>query len=594
MAALETFISRDDLKKFGDNGILLYALDLRFSVSDIDSVAAESLTDGSDDKKCDLVYIDKDNELAVIAQGYYSSKKPKLAKGAKSGKKARLTAPANKASDLNTAVGWLLSRDIKELPERLRNPATVLRAAIADRQIKSIQAWYVHNLSNSANVRSELKTVERTLKNCLKTDFPEAGVEDLAAIEVGRETLDEWYHALTSPILVTDQFKMQVDAVYESKGDNWAAVVTSVPLNWLWEIYRKHKDELFSANVRGYLGSRQSDANINNGIKETAKSDATHFWVFNNGLTVLVNDYKLSNENKGKRELKLSGLSIVNGAQTTGAIGSLKTRPMDAGWVQARFVKCKDQETITDIIKFNNSQNKVQAADFRSNDPVQDRLRDEFEKIPDAEYLGGRRGGADDKIKRPQNVLASDTVAQALAAFHQNVITAYNRKRWIWEDDKYYRQVFTERTHAIHIVFVYSLLKQIEAKKIELKAKQAAMTLTAAETRQFAFLRLRGSSYLLTAAIANCLETFAGKPIPDTFNVSFGKNMGPGASQKIWGPIVDVAMAFTDQLLPAVENGLNSAETAKECVDKFKTMIEATRLPNEATYNKYAKRLAIA
>lgn len=46
----------DLISNYGSNSLLLYALQLRFDLSDIASVASESLTDGSNDKKCDLIY----------------------------------------------------------------------------------------------------------------------------------------------------------------------------------------------------------------------------------------------------------------------------------------------------------------------------------------------------------------------------------------------------------------------------------------------------------------------------------------------------------------------------------------------------------
>lgn len=42
---------RDLIDNYGDNSLLLYALQLRYDIEDIISVAAEALTDGSDDKK---------------------------------------------------------------------------------------------------------------------------------------------------------------------------------------------------------------------------------------------------------------------------------------------------------------------------------------------------------------------------------------------------------------------------------------------------------------------------------------------------------------------------------------------------------------
>ncbi|WP_037372887.1 hypothetical protein [Anaerovorax odorimutans] len=65
------FKARKDLiDNYGDNSLLMYALQLRYDIEDIISVASESLTDGHNDKKCDLIYIDRDSGLAVIAQAY--------------------------------------------------------------------------------------------------------------------------------------------------------------------------------------------------------------------------------------------------------------------------------------------------------------------------------------------------------------------------------------------------------------------------------------------------------------------------------------------------------------------------------------------
>src|SRR5262249_10111177 len=157
---------------------------------------------------------------------------------------------------------------------------------------------------------------------------------------------------------------------------------------WLHQIYAAHKSDLFSANVRGYLGSRQADANINNGIKTTVQTDPEHFWSFNNGLTILVHKFEILAPDR----IKVTGISIVNGAQTTGAIGSIPAQPAATAMVPARFVACTNAETVKSIIRYNNSQNTVEAPDFRSNDSVQRRLRDEFSHLGSVIYLGGRRG----------------------------------------------------------------------------------------------------------------------------------------------------------------------------------------------------------
>jgi len=55
------------------------------------------------------------------------------------------------------------------------------------------------------------------------------------------------------------------------------AVITTVSGCWLYELYHRYKTDLFSANLRGYLGSRESDPNINNGIKTTADEQPRNF-----------------------------------------------------------------------------------------------------------------------------------------------------------------------------------------------------------------------------------------------------------------------------------------------------------------------------
>jgi hypothetical protein len=124
-----------------------------------------------------------------------------------------------------------------------------------------------------------------------------------------------------------------------------------------------------SVNVRDYLGSKSSDSNINNGIKKTAEREPHNFWAYNNGLTILVNSYTTPRKGKkGGLKFSFSGMSIVNGAQTTGAVSSLEKAPLKAAKVAVRLIQTETPDIVYDIIRYNNSQNKVTASDFRSTD----------------------------------------------------------------------------------------------------------------------------------------------------------------------------------------------------------------------------------
>jgi hypothetical protein len=363
---------------------------------------------------------------------------------------------------------------------------------------------------------------------------------------------------------------------------NWKACVAAIPTNFVRKAYRENGVRLFSANVRDYLGARRSDSNINNGIMQTAKSEPTNFWPFNNGITVLVNDFSLS-----RRTLTVRGVSVVNGAQTTGALGSVN-EPLSNVFVQARFIKTAEQEIVSNVIRYNNSQKRVTAADFRSTDRVQKRLRDEFERIPNAEYEGGRRGGSDSVIRRRKNLLPSFTVGQALALVHGDPVTAYNEKTNIWERDSLYTKYFNDSTTAGHIVLAYSLLRAVEARKLELVAKvKGAQELTKSEEAQLTFLRNRGSILLATAAVAGCLEVILLRNISSMFRVSFGDRVTPARAQEHWSRIVSTVAPMFPRFEDALKHRLENPPRVKDTIDVFRGLIEATAQPNKAIYARF-------
>ncbi|MBU8545843.1 MULTISPECIES: AIPR family protein [Roseomonadaceae] len=569
--------ARDDLSQYGDNAIGLFALNLRFAIDDIHSVAAESVTDGSDDKKCDIIFIDRDEGVAIIAQCYCSAKN-------------RSSAPANKAADLNTAIGWLLQRELHDLPERLQSAAGALRSAIVGGDIKRVEAWYVHNLPESTNVKDELSTVESTGRHLINALYSNSNVT-LSALEVGLSTIEDMYQETLSPILVNEEVVIEIQAGFEIKNENWKAYVTAIPARNLYRLFKKHRTKLFSANVRDYLGSRQSDANINNGIKKTAETKPGDFWAFNNGITALTHEFS-SETVKGKLQLRIKGISIVNGAQTTGAIGSLPKLPNPTALVPARFVETKNADLVYDIIQFNNLQNKVTASDFRSTDRIQRRLREEIGEIPSAKYEGGRRGGHRDLIARNKNLLPSYTVGQALAAVHQDPVAAYNQKSDIWIQDNLYSRFFNERTTGAHLVFCYALLRSVENSKKHLVARSKSdVGLTEQEQELLSYFRHRGSTYLFVSAVASCLETFLGKRIASTSRISFGNKVSPQQATQHWGDIVQTVSPFCQHLLDVLGDGLKSNERASKSISLFRTLVQATAGSNAETYRKFAKHV---
>jgi AIPR protein len=560
-----------------DDAIGVFAINMRFNLDDIQTIVSEAITGGGDDKKCDVLYVDKERQIAVIAQCYVS-------------RKPRPGAPANKASDLNTALTWLLSTDIDELPESLKGRADELRNAITTGEIKQFYIWYVHNLPCSKNVQSELKAVENTARAAL-SKFSQGQDINIFAEELCDTKLARLYTQAERTVIVTDVITTVIPDAIEIRENDWQTVVTTVRGSWLFDLYQKYETDLFSANLRAYLGSRESESNINNGIKRTAQDQPQNFYVFNNGITALVLDYELGKRTRSGRKLTITGISIVNGAQTTGSIANLPGEPSSDLQVQIRFVKAKKDEIVGNVVRFNNSQNKLQAADFRSTDQLQDRLRAEFEVIPDSEYEGGRRGGAGDAIKRSKFTLPSYTVGQSLAAFHGDPVTAYDKKSELWTSEKNYRHIFTDRTTARHIVFCYSLLSAINLRKLELiqKHKKDSASITRIENTSLAFLNKKGANYLLVHVISQCMETVLGKSIPNRFDLHFVQNISPSKAAKIWSPIVEMMLSLSNQLDQAFSRNRISNESVSKTVPNFVGVVASIAPLQKDTFGKFGE-----
>lgn len=291
------------------------------------------------------------------------------------------------------------------------------------------------------------------------------------------------------------------------------------------------------------------------------------------------------------QRLEIDGLAIVNGAQTTGSLASSDADLSDVR-VMARFVKCGTPDIIRRIIRFNNRQNKVEAVDFRSNDAVQNRLREEFESLGSLTYSGGRRGGIEDVIRRPGDThLPATTASQALASFHGDPDLAYNRKSEIWELDQQYGKFFREATTARHLLFVFSLVKAIDARKAELR-KIAADARTAPQSRQLEFLSQRGAAYLLVSAVASGMESILGKQIPNRFSLQFTSDVKSiDAAVAWWGPIVGVSLSLWSSLVSATEQGLKNSKTVEGAMATFQGQLEAIKEPSVDTFSGFASKV---
>jgi hypothetical protein len=163
------------------------------------------------------------------------------------------------------------------------------------------------------NYNRELQTAVTHLRKTLGED---TSIRVISR-EIGSFQAEHLFTTQDSHIEVRDEILCPAKPCLNESGPKWEASVFSVPGVWLHSLFQQYGDSLFSANYRGFLGITKR-RRINTGIRQSAEVKPLDFWVFNNGITLLT---------LGTRETKdgtmLTGMSVINGAQTTGSIGSV-------------------------------------------------------------------------------------------------------------------------------------------------------------------------------------------------------------------------------------------------------------------------------
>lgn len=158
----------------------------------------------------------------------------------------------------------------------------------------------------------------------------------------------------------------------------------------LAQTLQTHKASLFTMNIRDYVG----DSKTNKQIIETALSDPSNFEYFNNGVTAVAGSITPNIEAK---TLTCERMSIINGAQTVRSLLAAVRRPGDEKYKPVSSVRVllrllsfgypKEVPFVNEVTKYNNTQNAVKIADFRSNDTVQKDLAHRFNNV----NLSGRK-----------------------------------------------------------------------------------------------------------------------------------------------------------------------------------------------------------
>lgn len=212
-------------------------------------------------------------------------------------------------------------------------------------------------------------------------------------------------------------------SVIEVKSGEYKSFITALDARQIIKCYEElDKDALFSLNIRNFIGN----SSTNRAIIETAEEHAENFFLYNNGISCLASKVSTSDEH-----LEVTGLQVINGAQTVKALVNLERshrRGGDALWVNStpnvlvRITEVPDNygpsaKIREKITQYNNTQNTIKISDFRSNDDVQKNLKEQFSEITrygkKVVYLPKRT----DKVPPNSEVIRLEEFSKSVYAF---------------------------------------------------------------------------------------------------------------------------------------------------------------------------------
>ena len=370
-------------------------------------IAAQSITDGYHDMGIDAVYNDTTQKKLILVQ----SKWRKGGTGSISQEEANIFAEG---------IRRLLNFDLQGCNAKLTAKQQEISFAIRDMDYQ-IEMVFCHTGNQDMNdyALRPFNSLLRQVNEDDSTDllvFAEVKLQDIYAYLANGQNSD---NIVLDDVLLTNWG--MIDSPFK-------AYYGTIPVSAIGEWYNRYGNRLFAKNIRYYKGSTE----VNQGIKDILKTQPEKFFYYNNGIKILCRKIKKKAAYSTGRDVglfALEGVSLVNGAQTTGVIGTVCTEDPEAVASARIFIQMIDlgnaeDDQATQITKLSNTQNKIDGKDFVSLDPQQDRLRMEL-SLAGFQYL--YKDGA--KIDDPEHQILLDEaiISQACSLSDLSIVALAKR-----------------------------------------------------------------------------------------------------------------------------------------------------------------------
>ena len=178
------------------------------------------------------------------------------------------------------------------------------------------------------------------------------------------------------------------------------------------------------------------------------------FPLFHNGITIIADSVT-----RTETEITVKSYFVVNGCQSLNALYQNSHHLSDDLRVLTKFIQASPSSDLSEsITRFSNNQNGMKARDFKSNNPIQIRLQNEFTKqYPKRFFFEIKRGEESEGLETIKNELAG----QYLMSFDLKIPWATHRKYQIFEDK--HSDLFARPSATAHrIVLCHVIVDEIQ------------------------------------------------------------------------------------------------------------------------------------
>ncbi|MCT9001041.1 AIPR family protein [Microbacterium memoriense] len=271
------------------------------------------------------------------------------------------------------------------------------------------------------------------------------------------------------------------------------------------EWFSDHGADLFADNIRVVIP--RSD--INDGILQTIQSEPENFSYYNNGITILARSIELGLGGALSRDVgyfKLSGASIVNGAQTVSTLGAVRGGEFEANlggaYVIVRCIEVPEGEEGLgqSITRYANTQNEVSSQDFAFLDEQQHRLARELQVLG-FEYIV--RSAEVPRSSDPNKVIEIRDAAVALACSHPKLNYAIIAKREVsrlFSEGPVYSALFNSATDPLALSRAVAVTAEVDrvldSHEVDTDGVEAGVAIHARRVIAHVIMREIGSSVL--------------------------------------------------------------------------------------------------